>query len=129
MESNDKLKEIGIKNRTCYYLNDVIKVEDFDLDNILADEKSYENILVYNILYKNLIDSKSLRIRFDKIDGIIRVYDGTRYLVLFGSEKHGSIYDRNRYLISVKSGFTYIISHSYATIKVYSYDSLPQKKQ
>ena len=112
MESNDKLKEIGIKNRTCYYLNDIIKVEDFDLDNILADEKSYENILVYNILYKNLIDSKSLRIRFDKIDGIIRVYDGTRYLVLFGSEKHGSIYDRNRYLISVKSGFTYIISHS-----------------
>ena len=129
MESNDKLKEIGIKNRTCYYLNDIIKVEDFDLDNILADEKSYENILVYNILYKNLIDSKSLRIRFDKIDGIIRVYDGTRYLVLFGSEKHGSIYDRNRYLISVKSGFTYIISHSYATIKVYSYDFLPQKKQ
>ena len=129
MESNDKLKEIGIKNRTCYYLNDIIKVEDFDLDNILADEKSYENILVYNILYKNLIDSKSLRIRFDKIDEIIRVYDGTRYLVLFGSEKHGSIYDRNRYLISVKSGSTYIISHSYATIKVYSYDSLPQKKQ
>ena len=129
MESNDKLKEIGIKNRTCYYLNDIIKVEDFDLDNILTDEKSYENILVYNILYKNLIDSKSLRIRFDKIDGFIRGFDGTKYLVLFGSEKYGSIYDRNRYLISVKSGITYIISHSYATIKVYSYDSLPQKKQ
>ena len=30
-----------------------IKIEDFDHDNILIDEKSYENILVYNILCKN----------------------------------------------------------------------------
>ena len=50
MESNDKLKEIDIKNRTCYYFDDVIKVQDFDPDNILIDPKSYENILVYNIL-------------------------------------------------------------------------------
>ena len=68
MESNDKLKEIDIKNRTYYYCNDIIKIEGFDLDNILIDEKSYENILVYNISYKILIDSKPLGIRFDKID-------------------------------------------------------------
>ena len=37
--------------------------------------------------FRSLIDYKSLRIRFDKIDGFIRVYDGSRYLVLFGSEK------------------------------------------
>ena len=50
MESNDKLKEIDIKNRTCYYFDEIIKIEDFDLDNILIVEKSYKNILVYNIL-------------------------------------------------------------------------------
>ena len=55
IESNDKLKEIAIKNCTCYYFNDIIKIEGFDLDNILIDEKSHENILVYNILYTNLI--------------------------------------------------------------------------
>ena len=87
MKSNDKLKEIDIKNCTFYYFNDVVKTEDFDLDNILIDEKLFENILVKNILYKSLIDSNPLRIRFDKIDGFIRVYDETRYLVLFGSEK------------------------------------------
>ena len=38
MESNDELKEINIKNRTCYYFDDVIKIEDFDLDNVLVDE-------------------------------------------------------------------------------------------
>ena len=40
MESNDKLKEIGIKNLTCYYFKDIIKIENFDLNNILIDEKS-----------------------------------------------------------------------------------------
>ena len=34
------LKEINIKNCTCYYFNDIIKIEDFDFDNILLDEKS-----------------------------------------------------------------------------------------
>ena len=38
MESNDELKEINIKNRTCYYSDDITKIEDFDLDNVLVDE-------------------------------------------------------------------------------------------
>ena len=35
-----------------------------------------------------------------KIDGFIRIYDGTRYLVLFG--KYGATYNRIIYLISQK---------------------------
>ena len=46
----------------------------------LIDEKSHEDILIYDISYKTLIDPKRLRIRFDKIDGFIRICDGTRYL-------------------------------------------------
>ena len=52
MESHDKLKEIDIKNRTCFYFDHIIKIDDFDLDNILIDGKSYQNILVWNISYK-----------------------------------------------------------------------------
>ena len=103
-------------------------IEDFNFDNILIDEKSYVNILVYNISYKTLIDAKLLRTRFDKIDGFIRVYDGTRYFVFFGGEKYDSISKRIRYLIRVKNGITYIISHNYAKIKVDSKDSLPKGK-
>ena len=84
--------------------------------------------LIYNISYKNLNDGKPLRIRFNKIDGFIRVYDGTRYLVLFGGEKYDFIYDRIRYLVGVKSGITYVISHNYAKIKVDSYDYLLLEK-
>ena len=46
---NNKLKETNIKNRTCCYFDDIIKFEDFDLDNIFMGENSCENILVYNI--------------------------------------------------------------------------------
>ena len=49
-------------------------------------------VLIYNISHKNWVAAKTFRIRFDKIDGFIRVYDGTRYLVLFGSEKYDFIY-------------------------------------
>ena len=56
-------------------------MKDFGFDNILIDEKLHKNILIYIILYKTLIGAKSLRVRFDKIEGFIRIYDGTRYLV------------------------------------------------
>ena len=114
MGNNNKFKETDTKNRTFYYFNDIIKIEDFDLDNISIDEKLYENILVYKILYKNLITSKPLHIRFHKIDGFVRVYNG----IIFGSEKYDSICNRIRYLITVKCGIIYLISHNYAKIKV-----------
>ena len=51
-------------------LDDLIKLEGFGLDNILIDEKSHQNILIYNISCKtfHIIGPKSLWIRFDKID-------------------------------------------------------------
>ena len=125
---NNELKKIRIKNRTCYYFDDIIKIEDFDLDNILTDEKSHENILIYDISYKTLVGSKLLWIRFSKIDRIIRIYDRSRYLTLFDTKKYDVIYDKIRYLISIKSGSTYIISHCFAKIKVDSYDYLPIEK-
>ena len=128
MESNEKLKETDIKNRTCYYFNDIIKIEDLDLDNSLIEGNSYKYISVYNISSKNLI-VKPLSIRFDKIIGFNRVYDGTRYLHLFGSEKYDSIYNTIRYSISAKSGISYIVSHNYVKIKVDPNNSLPLEKQ
>ena len=85
-------------NFTSYCFDDKIKIEDFDLANISIDEKSSKNILVWNISYKGLIAAKPLLIRFDKIDGFIRVYDRTRHLVLFLREKYDFIYNRIRYL-------------------------------
>ena len=101
-----------------------LKLKIFVID-ILIDKKPYKNILVYSISYKGLIDSKPLHITLDKIDGFIGVYDGTRYLVLYGSEKYHYIYNSIRYLISIKSGIIDIISYNSAKTKLDSFDSFP----
>ena len=44
--SNDQLKEINIKNRTCYYFDDIVKIENLDFDTVLISEKSYKNNLI-----------------------------------------------------------------------------------
>ena len=84
--------------------------------------------MIYKISYKTLIGLKPLHIRFNQVDGFVRVYSGSRYLVLFKLEKYDAIYDRIKYLISIKSGITHVFSHYYPKIKIDSYDSLPLEK-
>ena len=47
-------------------------------------------------------------VRFGKLDGFIRVYDGTRYLVLLGLENYNVIYNKIGYSVTHKSGIRYI---------------------
>ena len=75
-----------------------------------------------------MIDAKSLRISFDKMDEFIRVYDGTRCLVLFGTEKYDALYNRIGYRLGVKSSITYEFSHNHAKIKNDLFDSLPPEE-
>ena len=67
---------------TCYYFNDVMRARDIYSDDILLDKKLneiYENIiLMYDISYKNFTGSIPLRIRFNKMDWFIKIYDGIR---------------------------------------------------
>ena len=49
---NNKFKKIFIKNSTCYFSDGIIKLEDFDIDNVLIDKKSHKNILIYAISHK-----------------------------------------------------------------------------
>ena len=69
-----------------------------------------------------------MRIRFDNMHGFIRVYDRTRYLILFGAVKYDSTYNSIRYLTGVKSDITYAFSHNYARIKVDSYGFFTSRK-
>ena len=65
-----------------------------------------------------------MRIRFDKIDGFIRVRGGEfRHLVLFDYGFLDKICDKIKYLIikyliSEKSGITDSISHNFGKIKI-----------
>ena len=47
-----------ISNCTCYYFDDIMRFIDSDFNNILLDEKSCENLLIFNILYKTFMGKK-----------------------------------------------------------------------
>ena len=72
------------------------------------DGESYGNNLIFDISYNTLIDAKPFRIMLDDVDGLIRYYDGTKYLALFELENDDSFCDRIRYLIRLESGMTYL---------------------
>ena len=59
-----------------------IDFSDFLLDENLYQQK-YENILIYDILYKIWKGAKPLCFRLNKIGGFIRLHGEIRYLVLF----------------------------------------------
>ena len=56
-----------------YYFGDLIKFEAFDFDNILVDEKLYENILINNILYRTLIGLLGLIKQMDLLEFIMEL--------------------------------------------------------
>ena len=60
---------------------------------ILSIKISCRNIFVWKVC------AKPLRVIFDKVDLISRDYDGAKFLVPFGPEKNGVIFDRIRYII------------------------------
>ena len=47
----DTTKQINIKNRTYYFYNDIIDLENFDAGLLKIDKKSYKDINIYNIGY------------------------------------------------------------------------------
>ena len=47
MESKDELKEINLKNCTCYYFDDIKTHRDFCSDHNLLDRKSYEHVKLF----------------------------------------------------------------------------------
>ena len=61
-------------------------------------------------------------VRYDKIDGFIKIHDKIRYLVLF-DEWCDKICDRINYLISKKSGIAVVLIIIISRID--SHDSLP----
>ena len=84
MESKEKLNQIDIKNRKCYYFDDIIRAmdkdSDFDFSDALLDDKlykeKYENVLIYDISCKTSTVAKPLRNRFNKIDEFIKTLNG-----------------------------------------------------
>ena len=67
--------------------------------------------------------AKPLHIRFDKINGLIKIHDKFRYLPLFDYGYCDKICDKIKYLLSEKSSITDGINHNFARIRIDSHNS------
>ena len=47
----DTTKQINIKNRTYYFYNDIIDIENFDANLLKFDKKSWKDINIFDIGY------------------------------------------------------------------------------
>ena len=45
------VRQRDIKNRTCYFYDDMINIKKFDSNLLKIDKKSYKDIKIYNIGY------------------------------------------------------------------------------
>ena len=84
------IKEINIKSKTYYFLDDMVNIKNFNADLLKIDKKSYKhNIHIYFIFYITKKDSKYVNIHsinplyfiVKKVDGFIEEEkDGNKYL-------------------------------------------------
>ena len=86
-------KQINIKNRTYYFYNDIIDLENFDAKLLKIDKKSYKDIGIYNIWY----------VMKKKIDDCINI-NSVNPLYLNITNSNGFIEEKgiDKYLISIQ---------------------------
>ena len=57
------VKQINIKNRTYYFYNDIIDLENFESNLLKTDRKSYKDIGIYNIRYITIKNKKMMIVK------------------------------------------------------------------
>ena len=91
------VKQINIKNRTYYFYNDIIYLENFDARLLKIDKRSYKNIGIYNIGYttKKKIDGyininsvNPLHLGITRVNGYIEEQGMNKYLVFDSTDEN-----------------------------------------
>ena len=85
------VKQINIKNRTYYFYNDIIDLENFDSSLLKLDKKSNKDIDIYNIEYitikkigdcKNIYSVNPLYLHINHANRYLKEKGVNKYLVL-----------------------------------------------
>ena len=89
-----QVKEINIKNRTYYFFNDIINIEEFDWNLLKIDKKSYKDNDIYyvgcnfkNGDYENIYSVNPLYLITGKLDGHIEENKESKYLVFDSTDE------------------------------------------
>ena len=90
-------KQMNIKNRTYYFYNDIIDIENFDAKLLKIDKKSYKDINIFNIGYvtkkkngncMNINSVNPLYLGITRVNGYIEEKGSNKYLVFDLTDKN-----------------------------------------
>ena len=138
------VKQINIKNRTYYFYNDIIDLENFDAGLLKIDKKSYKDIGIYNIGYitkkkiddcKNINSVNPLYLNITHANGYIEEKGVNKYLVFDSTDENKELIKKyNDVFNGIRDKIKEIISDEcdyekdYMKIKFNSDDDLPLNK-
>ena len=135
-----ELKQINIKNRSYYFYNDIIDLDEFDGSKIKVDKKDFNDIDIYYLGYEykkkitecNEINSVNpLYLRIKDMKGQFKKGKGDNvwYLIIFGDadvlRKFANIWKSIRAKIEKNTGGIVQYDKDYMKIKFESNDNLP----
>ena len=138
------VNQINMKNRTYYFYNDIIDLENFDSSLLKLDKKSYKDIGIYNIGYitnkkigdcKNIHSANLLYLRIAHACGYIEEMAANKYLVIDSINKNKELLEKyndvfNGIIDEIKeiSNDECDYEKDYMKIKFNSNDDLPLNK-
>ena len=87
---SNEVKDIGIKNHTRSFYEDIINAKNLDSNNIKIGGKSYKNILIYYVRYVTIKNSKYIKMNSvnplylisSKVDRYFEEINKNKYLKL-----------------------------------------------
>ena len=139
-----EVKQISIKNRTCYFYNDVINIKYFDAKLLKINKKSYKDIDIYNIGYitikktddcENIYSVNPLYLLIDHASGYIEEKGVNKYFVFDSTnenkellKKYIDIWNGTRDKVKEISSGECDYEKDYMKIKFNCDDKLPLKK-
>ena len=94
------IKQINITNRTYYFFNDMINIEDFDSNLLKIDKRSYKNIDIYHVGYitmKSISDYESVNsvnsfyFLVGEVDGYTEEKNRNKYLAFAPTDKNKEV--------------------------------------
>ena len=139
----DTTKQINIKNRTYYFYNDIIDIENFDAKLLKIDKKSCKDIDIFNIGYvtkkkigncMNINSVNPLYLGITHANGYIEEKDMNKYLVFNSTDENKELLKKyNDVFNGIRNKIKEINNEcdyekDYLKIKFNSDDDLPLNK-
>ena len=135
-----ELKQINIKNRTCYFYNDIINLDEFDVSKIKVDKKDFNDINIYYLGFEHkkkisecdVINSANpLYLRIVNTNGQFKKgKDHVWYLLISDDifKKLVDIFESIKNIITEKTGNAVDYDKDYMKIKFESNNIFPEGK-